>query len=37
VARLRGKRVEDIVPPGLLAAYNSTESLRAQPGKAADA
>jgi small subunit ribosomal protein S5 len=36
VARLRGKRVEDIVPPGLLAAYNSTESLRAQPGKAAD-
>jgi small subunit ribosomal protein S5 len=33
VAKLRGKRVEDIVPPGLLAAYNSTENLRAQPGR----
>jgi small subunit ribosomal protein S5 len=31
VARLRGKRAEDIVPPGLLAAYNSTEAMRAQP------
>jgi small subunit ribosomal protein S5 len=31
VARLRGKRAEDITPPGLLAAYNSTESLRATP------
>jgi small subunit ribosomal protein S5 len=30
VARLRGKRAEDIVPPGLLAAYNSSESMRAQ-------
>jgi small subunit ribosomal protein S5 len=30
VARLRGKKVEDIVPPGLLAAYNSTEAMRAQ-------
>jgi small subunit ribosomal protein S5 len=30
VARLRGKNVEDIVPPGLLAAYNSAESMRAQ-------
>jgi small subunit ribosomal protein S5 len=30
VARLRGKRVEDIVPPGLLAAYNSSEAMRAQ-------
>lgn len=29
VARLRGKRAEDIVPPGLLNAYRSTESLRA--------
>lgn len=29
VARLRGKQAEDIVPPGLLAAYRSTESLRA--------
>lgn len=31
VARLRGKRPEDIVPPALLAAYNTTESLRAHP------
>lgn len=30
VARARGKKAEDIVPPGLLAAYNSTESMRAQ-------
>ena len=30
VAKLRGKKVEDIVPPGLLAAYNSSESMRAQ-------
>ncbi len=30
VAKLRGKRVEDIVPPGLLAAYNSAEAARAQ-------
>jgi small subunit ribosomal protein S5 len=29
VAKLRGKQAEDIVPPGLLAAYRSTESLRA--------
>lgn len=29
VARLRGKQADDIVPPGLLAAYRSTESLRA--------
>jgi small subunit ribosomal protein S5 len=29
VARARGKQAEDIVPPGLLAAYRSTESLRA--------
>jgi len=29
VARLRGKQAEDIVPPGLLAAYRSTESMRA--------
>lgn len=28
VARLRGKRAEDIVPPALLAAYRSTESIR---------
>lgn len=29
VARLRGKQADDIVPPGLLAAYRSTENLRA--------
>ena len=29
VARLRGKKAEDITPPGLLNAYRSTESLRA--------
>lgn len=29
VARRRGKKPEDIVPPGLLAAYNTTENLRA--------
>lgn len=29
VAKLRGKQAEDIVPPGLLNAYRSTESLRA--------
>ncbi len=31
VARRRGKKAEDITPPGLLAAYNTTESLRAAP------
>lgn len=30
VAKLRGKKAEDIVPPGLLAAYRGTESVRAQ-------
>lgn len=29
VAKLRGKRAEDITPPGLLGAYNGTESVRA--------
>ncbi len=29
VAKLRGKKAEDIVPPGLLAAYRGTESVRA--------
>lgn len=29
VARLRGKQADDIVPPGLLASYRSTEALRA--------
>ncbi|HZD03787.1 MAG TPA: 30S ribosomal protein S5 [Longimicrobiales bacterium] len=29
VARLRGKQADEIFPPGLLAAYRSTESLRA--------
>ncbi len=32
VARLRGKRPEDIVPPALLAAYRSTEMMRARAG-----
>jgi len=30
VARLRGKQAEDFVPPALLAAYRSAESLRAR-------
>lgn len=30
VARLRGKQAEDFVPPALLAAYRSTESVRAR-------
>jgi small subunit ribosomal protein S5 len=30
VAQLRGKRPEEVTPPGLLAAYRSTESLRAR-------
>jgi len=29
VAKIRGKQAEDIVPPGLLAAYRGTESMRA--------
>lgn len=29
VARMRGKQADEIVPPGLLAAYRSTESVRA--------
>lgn len=33
VAKLRGKKAEDIIPPGLLAAYNGTESVRAQANK----
>jgi small subunit ribosomal protein S5 len=33
VAQLRGKRPEDITPPALLAAYRSTEMLRAQVGE----
>ena len=33
VAKLRGKKAEDIIPPGLLAAYNGTESVRAQADK----
>jgi small subunit ribosomal protein S5 len=35
VARKRGKQAEDIVPPGLLAAYNSTEAMRARPSDSA--
>jgi small subunit ribosomal protein S5 len=30
VARLRGKQADDFVPPALLAAYRSTESVRAR-------
>ncbi|MCI0545059.1 MAG: 30S ribosomal protein S5 [Actinobacteria bacterium] len=36
VAKLRGRRVEDFVPPGLLAAYNTAEAMRAQPGRGSD-
>jgi small subunit ribosomal protein S5 len=32
VAKARGKRPEDVTPPGLLAAYRSAEMLRAQAG-----
>jgi small subunit ribosomal protein S5 len=32
VAALRGKQAEEIAPPGLLAAYRSTEALRARNG-----
>ncbi len=31
VARMRGKAPEDVAPPGLLAAYRTTEMLRAEP------
>ncbi|MCZ6518318.1 MAG: 30S ribosomal protein S5 [Actinobacteria bacterium] len=30
VAKARHRKAEDFVPPGLLAAYNATESMRAQ-------
>lgn len=30
VAKLRGKRAEEIVPPALLASYRSTEAMRAR-------
>jgi len=33
VARMRGKRPEEIIPPALLAAYRSAESLRAAGGE----
>jgi len=32
VARVRGKRAEDVTPPALLAAYRSVEMTRAKPG-----
>ncbi len=32
VARIRGKRPEDITPPALLAAYRTAEMVRAKPG-----
>ena len=31
VAKLRGKSAEEIVPPGLLASYRSTEMVRSMP------
>ena len=34
VAKLRGKTPEEIAPPGLLAAYRSTEMVRAHSDKA---
>jgi small subunit ribosomal protein S5 len=33
VAKLRNKRAEDLVPPALLAAYRSTEAMRARTGE----
>ncbi len=33
VARMRGKQAEEIAPPGLLAAYRSTENVRAAGGE----
>jgi small subunit ribosomal protein S5 len=33
VAKLRGKSPEEVTPPALLAAYRSTEMLRAQAGE----
>lgn len=32
VAALRGKKPEDVIPPALLAAYRSTEAMRARNG-----
>ncbi|HEX5723694.1 MAG TPA: 30S ribosomal protein S5 [Acidimicrobiia bacterium] len=29
VAQMRGRKAEDVIPPGLLAAYRSTEAMRA--------
>ena len=34
VAKLRGKRAEDVTPPALLAAYRSAESMRSRAGAA---
>lgn len=33
VAKLRGKRPEEVTPPGLLAAYRSAEMMRTQVGE----
>ena len=33
VAKLRGKRPEEVTPPGLLAAYRSTELMRTRVGE----
>ncbi len=32
IAKLRGKRPEDVTPPALLAAYRTAEMTRAKPG-----
>jgi small subunit ribosomal protein S5 len=33
IAKMRGKSAEEVTPPGLLAAYRSTEMIRAQAGE----
>lgn len=33
IAKMRGKSAEEVAPPGLLAAYRSTEMIRAQAGE----
>jgi small subunit ribosomal protein S5 len=33
IAMMRGKSAEEVTPPGLLAAYRSTEMIRAQAGE----
>jgi len=33
IAKMRGKSPEEVTPPALLAAYRSTEMIRAQAGE----